>query len=303
MTLRRIDDGDRPRTHVPAFAVGLAALAAHVAACGGPAATDDASVRDTAPAPPCVLPADEALPCQPAPVPACLRTAFGLSPFYVKYVHVQGFPILSSARPDDRALCEARRIAGELFAERPALVARLVEQKIRLAIMATTEVTTDIPEHADLMPKDYWDERARGLGATITRPAVSAAEENLQCLPYPADRYHGENILIHELSHGIFNMAIDLYEPALRARLDQAYADAIAAHRFADTYAATNRDEYWAEGAQDWFDTNATAVPADGIHNEIHTRAQLETYDPALAELQAAVFGRRSWRYACPFTN
>ncbi len=222
-------------------------------------------------------------------MPTCLRTRLGLTAFYGKYVDQQGFPILSSARTSNAALCEARRIAGEMFAERADLIGRLNAKKIRLVVMASTEVTTDVPEHSDLTPKEYWDERARGLGATLDRPAVSAAEENLLCRPAPEERYAGENILIHELSHGIFNIAIDLSEPATSQQLDAAFAAAIAARRFANTYAATSRDEYWAEGAQDWFDTNAVAIPSDGVHNEIHTRAQLESYDPELAALQARV--------------
>lgn len=49
--------------------------------------------------------------------------------------------------------------------------------------MAQDEMTTDVPEHCDLRPKDYWDRRARRLGATDARPAVSCGEENLLCLP------------------------------------------------------------------------------------------------------------------------
>jgi hypothetical protein len=45
---------------------------------------------------------------------------------------------------------------------------------------------------------------------------------------------------------------------------------------------------------------NATVSPANGIHNEIGTRAQLKTYDPDLAQLVSEVFGDRSWRYGCP---
>lgn len=236
--------------------------------------------------------------CAPGPVPAAVRAAFGLSPFYVKYLDYRGLPILSSGKTSDRALCAARDTIAQMLSQRPELVGRLVERKIRLAIMARTELTTDIPEHSDLMPKDYWDQRARGLGATLARPAVSGAEENVLC--DRDDRYVGESILVHEFSHAVFNIAIDLYEPALKARLDQAYAAAIAAGRFKDTYAATNRDEYWAEGAQDWFDTNLKAVPANGIHNEIHTRALLEAYDSPLAAVAAEVFGRGPWRYACP---
>jgi hypothetical protein len=139
--------------------------------------------------------------------------------------------------------------------------------------------------------------RARGLGATLDRPAVSAAEENVLC--YSSDRYRGESILVHEFSHAIFNIGIELHEPAMNNRLQAAYEAAIAAGKFTNTYAATNRDEYWAEGAQDWFDTNIIAIPSNGIHNEIHTREQLLAYDAQLAALLAEVFGDGPWRYRC----
>jgi hypothetical protein len=278
----------------------LALSALLAAACGS-----DGGAGGTPPPPDAAVdqgcaPTPATAACVVRAVPACARARLGLAAFYEKYVDHEGFPIVSSSKTSDRALCEARRLVVELLAQRPELVARLNDRKIRLAIMATTELTTDIPEHSDLTPKDYWDQRARGLGATLARPAVSAAEENLVCAPPGQDRYRGENILIHEFSHAIFNIAIDLYEPAVKDQLDAAYAAAIAAGRFTNTYAATNRDEYCAEGAQDWFDTNAVAIPSNGIHNEIHTRTQLETYDPGLAALEAAVFGRRPWRYSCP---
>jgi hypothetical protein len=232
-------------------------------------------------------------------VPAAVKTALDLdTTFYAKHVFVGPLSIVSSAKVPDAALCVARDVVTRMLEQRPELLDRLVEKKIRLAIMAETEVTTDIPEHSDLTPKEYWDDRARGLGATLARPAVSAAEENVLC--YATDRYKGESILVHEFSHAIFNIAIELYEPSMKTRLQAAYDKAIAAGSFANTYAATNPDEYWAEGVQDWFDTNLTASPSNGIHNEIGTRAQLKTYDPDLATLVSEVFGDRSWRYACP---
>ena len=237
-------------------------------------------------------------PCVVGTVPPSLRSAWGLSSFYVKHVDLRGFPIMSSDKVSDRALCTAYDVVAHMLLARPELIDRLVARKIRLAIMAPTEVTTDIPEHSDLTPKDFWDMRARGLGATLFRPAVSAAEENVLCLD--TDRYRGESILVHEFSHAIFNMAIELDEPAQGRELDASYAAAIDGGLFSNTYAGTNRDEYWAEGAQNWFDTNATAVPSNGIHNEIHTRAQLQTYDPRLSALLQSVFGPSSWKYSCP---
>ena len=64
-----------------------------------------------------------------------------------------------------------------------------------------------------------------------------------------------------------------------------------------ECYAAKNRAEYWAEGFQDWYDTNRTM---DHDHNHIHTRDQLKTYDPELAALCNEVMGDAPWRFVSP---
>ena len=64
-----------------------------------------------------------------------------------------------------------------------------------------------------------------------------------------------------------------------------------------NTYSLASRAEYWAEGLQDWYDTNRTM---DHDHNHIHTRAQLKTYDPELAKLCADVLGDSAWRFVSP---
>ncbi len=62
-------------------------------------------------------------------------------------------------------------------------------------------------------------------------------------------------------------------------------------------YAGKNRAEYWAEGVQCWYDTNRTM---DHDHNHIHTREQLKSYDPGLADLCEAVLGDSTWRFVSP---
>ena len=62
-------------------------------------------------------------------------------------------------------------------------------------------------------------------------------------------------------------------------------------------YAALNRAEYWAEGVQDWYDTNRTM---DHDHNHIHTRGPLKDYDPELAKLMTEVLGDSPWRFVSP---
>ncbi len=64
-----------------------------------------------------------------------------------------------------------------------------------------------------------------------------------------------------------------------------------------ECYAGKNRAEYWAEGVQNWYDTNRTM---DHDHNHIHTRKQLKEYDPGLSKLCAEVLGDSPWRFVSP---
>ncbi len=224
--------------------------------------------------------------------------ALGLDPFYKKYFDAGGLPVVSSEKVPDAALLEAQAIVVRMTSKRADVLKSMIERKTRVAIMAKTEVTTDIPEHGDLntaFPNTDWNQRSRGVGATVVRPACSGTEENL--LQLDDDRYRGESILIHEFGHTLLVMGLDGIEPKFRADLSAAYKDAMAKGLFKNTYAATNADEYWAEGVQDWFDANLKAKPADGIHNEVGTRAELKTYDPALATLLEKVFGNDEWRW------
>jgi hypothetical protein len=211
-----------------------------------------------------------------------------LPDFYQKKLEYRGLPILSSAKVPDAALKAARDTVERMTSKRPEIVPELSRRGVRVAIMAETELTTDIPEHATLAPKEKWDKRARGLGATASRPAVSGAEENL--LKYPKDRYKGEDIFLHEFAHTIHVMAMERLEPGFDAELKRLYAAAKAKGLWAKTYAAENAGEYFAEGAQSWFDANREADPPDGIHNHVNTRAELKAYDPDLAAFLERLF-------------
>ncbi len=222
--------------------------------------------------------------------------SLGLDPFYRKFLDAGGIPIVGSDKVPDAALVEAKGIVVAMTSARPDVLRAMIERKTRVAIMATTEVTTDIPEHRDLnaaFPKTDWNRRCRGVGATPVRPACSGAEENL--LQLPGDRYKGESILIHEFGHTMLVMGLG---PEFRKDVETAYKAAAAKGLFKNTYAATNADEYWAEGVQDWFDSNLTSTPPNGIHNEVGTRAQLKAYDPALAALLEKIYGDGEWRWS-----
>jgi hypothetical protein len=229
------------------------------------------------------------------PVPAEARAKFRLAAFYTKFTDAGGIPIVASEQVSDFALLEARHLVLQLIGHRPDLLAAIAKNNVRLAVMAPTQLTTDIPEHSDLTPKDHWDKRARGLGATEARPAVSCGEENL--LGYPGDPYWTENILIHEFGHVIHQRGMNTVDATFQARLTSAYEAAKRAGLWKGKYAGSNVDEYWAEGVQSWFDTNREN---DSEHNHVNTRVEIKTYDPRLSALLAEVFGDGEWKYVLP---
>jgi hypothetical protein len=219
-----------------------------------------------------------------------------LDPFYKKHVSCRGLPVLGSEKVSDYALKEAAYLIARMLDRRPDLLDALIRDKVRVVVMAYSERTTDVPEHRDMTPKDFWDVRARGLGASRARPIVSCAEENL--LNYPGDPYRGENILIHEFAHAIHGQALRRVDPTFDGRLRKAYAAALGRGLWRGTYAGSSPGEYWAEAVQSWFDCNL--APPDFQHNDVNTREELEAYDPGAAALVAEVFGATPWRYVPP---
>ena len=74
------------------------------------------------------------------------RERLDLDPFYQKRVVVGGFSIVGSKKVSDYALSEAGYIIRQMMGERDELLAKMDAGKTRLAIMASDEYTTDVPE-------------------------------------------------------------------------------------------------------------------------------------------------------------
>ncbi|MBS0210770.1 MAG: hypothetical protein JSS27_17650 [Planctomycetes bacterium] len=225
-------------------------------------------------------------------------TELKLPAHYQKYVSVHGYPVVACARVNDYALKEAAYLVDQMLAHRPDVREAMIHSGSRLIVMAHDEFTTDVPEHARLKPKDYWDARARGLGGSKTDPVCSCGEENL--LGYVGDPYSAENILIHEFAHNIHHRGLENLDPTFDTRLEAAYQAAMKAGLWRGVYASTNRSEYFAEGVQSWFNNNREH---DSDHNHVNTRDELIAYDSALAALCREVFGETVLVYTKPATR
>ncbi len=232
-------------------------------------------------------------------IPECIVStppdSLHFDPFYKKYVDVNGIPLISSWRVPDSAFVAAHRTLYAMTSMLPeAVLDSMVNRGTRVAIMARYEGTTDIPEHHDLINDTTlnWDLRARGLGGDLNLPLTSCAEENV--LAYQIDKYHAEDILIHEFAHSIHLIGLMLAVPDFDSRLKQCYENAKAKGLLTNTYRETDKEEYFAEAVQDWFNVNAEMDHTDGKHNWCNTREELQEFDPDLYNLLAEYFPKTS---------
>ncbi len=229
-------------------------------------------------------------------VPAEIRTAYDLDPFYRRYVDATGIPVVSSDAVSRYALLEAAYIASRLLENRPDVVEALRQKKVRIVVMGAGEFTTDLPEYKTLKPQQYWDgKRSMGLSTTGTIPLVCCCEENLLC--YHKDPFHGESVLIHEIAHALLSMELFPPQEEVTAALKRLFTHAVVNGLWTNTAAASGYKTYWAEGVQSWFDANREY---DHLHNAVNTKKELQDYDPALARLIEKRFGKVEWRYSPP---
>ncbi len=218
--------------------------------------------------------------------------SLGLDPFYTKYCSAGGLPVIASSVVPDAAVIRAWELVS-YTTQNAQYRQALINNHVRFGVIGVNQVMTDMPEYRDLytqFPGTDWNTRARGLGATSYIPLASAAEENLLC--YTSDRYKGEDITIHEYTgHTIKGLGIEYVNSAFRNQVQTAYNQAMAQGLWANTYAATNAEEYWAEGVQGYFNVNKEANPANGVHNYVNTRSELQAYDVTLYNLIRGIWG------------
>ncbi|WP_324827217.1 glycoside hydrolase [Qipengyuania zhejiangensis] len=252
--------------------------------------------------------------CATTPVQPPARLS--ADPFYAKSVSANGIPILSSAQVADEALLAARDMVRGIFAHRPELAKWLAVNDYRVAIIGVDEALLDLPENANwtkpafddprltrcerklydtrigrLSDREYWDNRARAIGGERT---VGSQED---VLGLPVSRYYGETIFVHEMGHNVL-FAIQAVDPALYAKVEAAYANALATDLWLNEYTTTTMQEYWAEGTQFWFDSNRLQA-FDGVR--ILDHQDLKSYDTQLYAALAEAYGDNHKLASDPF--
>ena len=225
--------------------------------------------------------------------PSGVPAGKGIPDFYKKYLAVDGLYIVSSDKVRDEALMKAYEIVSLMLAKRPDVKRHMVERGCHVMILGEHEEVCDLPEYAHICdtPENiaFWNKRARGFGgAPEDTLSASFGEENVLALP--GDRYEGESIMVHEFSHLIHTVGIAEIEPDFNERLEACRQNAIRKGLWKDTYCISNKEEYFAECVQSFFDCNQYAEKANGVHNAMNRRTKLKSYDPDMYNLLKEYF-------------
>jgi len=218
------------------------------------------------------------------PVPDTLQ----LHPYYKKYCDATGIPVIASEDVRDEALTMAAGIIPLMLAKRDDVKQAMIDQRCKVMIVGEQEEVCDLPEYAHICDTPehvaYWNRRARGFGgAPEDAFSASCGEENLLCLE--GDRYAGESILVHEFAHLIHTVGIVAVNSGFDERLEAIRQGAVEKGLWQNTYAISNKEEYFAEAVQSFFNCNRFAPMADGVHNDINSREKLKVYDPEIYAL------------------
>ena len=86
---------------------------------------------------------------EPVPPPDAVRKTFNLDPFYVQWIDVEGLPVVASAKVNPYAVKEAAWLIRQMIGHRQDILQALAKNNVRFAVMAHSELTTQIPEHSE----------------------------------------------------------------------------------------------------------------------------------------------------------
>jgi len=217
----------------------------------------------------------------------------GVDKFYSKYLDADGLYVVASKNVADSALMKTAEIMRIMLAKRPDVKDYMARKGCYTMILGRDEQVMDLPEYAFMRTSqdsiDYWNRRARGFGGAPQGDfTASFGEENVLALP--SDRYEGESIMVHEFAHIIHTIGICGVEPDFDKRLESCMENARKRGLWAGTYALSDKYEYFAECVQSFFSCNRKSLPANGVHNDINSRAKLQMYDPMMYALLSEYF-------------
>ena len=211
-----------------------------------------------------------------------------LNSYYTKYINCSGIPIIGNNDVHDAAFFVGNETMEFMLQGMDNVRNKLIERGEYYILAPPGDKARDVPEFAN----QTWATNTGAYSSNL-RAAVSSSA-GLLCMAYEDGNIDGHsNVFVHELAHMIDLSGLRLIEPDFQNLLTSAYSNAMSQGLWDNTYAATNREEYFAQCIMMYYEVGWPWVedPAgDGNWNHIHTRAELQQYDPTIYNLIASRF-------------
>ncbi len=203
-------------------------------------------------------------------------SVLGLNTTYTKYINCTGIPVVGSANVPDQALQIASETTEFMLTGIGTIRSKLISGGAYIILYEAGLTLNDVLESGGNQQESsagvYKFDPNNGLNFLIS-PVL-----NLVC-----DAGVGQaegNILVHELGHMIDIGGIRQLDASFATSLSTTFSNARAAGKWDNTYAATNKEEYFAETVTIWYGSNWIGPEGgDGVRNDIGTRGKLQSYD------------------------
>ncbi len=209
-----------------------------------------------------------------------------LNSYYTKYTNCSGIPIIGNNAVPDDAFMVANETMEFLLQGQNAVRENLIERGEYYILVPPGGTPRDVPEFANapgtVNSGIYWDQ---------PRCAASNAA-GLLCMVEGNPDGHA-NVFVHEMGHMISISGLQKIESGFLQELTQAFNNAVSTGLWSNTYARTNKEEYFSVCLQTFYEVGfpfVTEINGDGNWNSIVTRSQLQQYDSTIYNLLASRF-------------
>lgn len=207
-------------------------------------------------------------------------------PFYQKMRTLDcGVKVLGSETVGEEAMDKAEEMLGVMLGNE-SLAARMGGFGCMLGVYGEGNIAYDIPEHRYTYDENYL--YVEGFGGT---QLASIREANVlrQKTGSAATGYPDESILVHEFGHTVKNYGLTDEQ---KAQWTAIYRQSTGAGKWANTYAGSNEDEYFATLSAMWFNVmdDTWDGTVDGVRGPINTRTELKVYDRDAYDFLATIY-------------
>ncbi len=207
-------------------------------------------------------------------------------PFYQQEIVMDcGVRILGSKNVRPEAMSKAEEMLEVILANEQ-IADRMGNFGCMLGLYGNGEIAYDIPEHRFEYDEAYL--YVEGFGGTQLASIKDANVLRLTTGDYTTG-YTDESILTHEFAHTVKNYGLT---EAQQRRVETVYADAVGSGKWANSYAGSNPDEYFATITAMWFNAMDDTWDGqwDGVRGPINTRNELKVYDKEAYDMLSEIY-------------